>query len=122
MSRIFRYQTILMFAHLAGGLSVIGLAYSTTFLTVAITNAIGVLAACMINPCIRTIRQTYTPDVLLGRVQATSRWMTWILLPVSAMLSGYLASSTSSEFTITIGGVITASTFLFYLLPAVRKA
>jgi MFS family permease len=122
MSRIFRYQTILMFAHLAGGLSIIGLAYSTTFLTVAITNAIGVLAACMINPCIRTIRQTYTPDVLLGRVQATSRWMTWILLPVSAMLSGYLASFTSSEFTITIGGVVTASTFLFYLLPAVRKA
>ncbi|MCM3732778.1 MFS transporter [Fictibacillus nanhaiensis] len=122
MSCIFRYQTILMFAHLAGGLSIIGLAYSTTFLTVAITNAIGVLAACMINPCIRTIRQTYTPDVLLGRVQATSRWMTWILLPVSAMLSGYLASFTSSEFTITIGGVVTASTFLFYLLPAVRKA
>jgi MFS family permease len=122
MSRIFRFQTILMFAHLTGGLSIIGLAFSETFISVAITNAIGVLAACMINPCIRTIRQTHTPDHLLGRVQATSRWMTWLLLPVSAMLSGYLASSTSSTFTITIGGIVTAGTFLFYLLPSVRKA
>jgi predicted MFS family arabinose efflux permease len=122
MSRIFRFQTILMFAHLTGGLSIIGLAFSETFISVAITNAIGVLAACMINPCIRTIRQTHTPDHLLGRVQATSRWMTWLLLPVSAMLSGYLASSTSSTFTITIGGIVTAGTFLFYFLPSVRKA
>ncbi|MFD1356305.1 MFS transporter [Fictibacillus halophilus] len=122
MSRIIRFQTILMIAHLTGGLSIIGLAYSETFIEVALTNAIGVLAACMINPCIRTIRQTYTPDQLLGRVQATSRWMTWLLLPASAMISGYLASSTSSTFTITIGGIVTASTFLFYLLPAVRKA
>ncbi|RZT24256.1 MFS transporter [Fictibacillus sp. BK138] len=122
MSRIFRFQTILMIAHLTGGLSIIGLAYSETFIAVAVTNAIGVLAACMINPCIRTIRQTHTPDHLLGRVQATSRWMTWLLLPVAAMLSGYLAASTSSAFTITIGGIVTASTFLFYLLPAVRKA
>jgi MFS family permease len=122
MSRIFRFQTILMFAHLTGGLSIIGLAFSETFISVAITNAIGVLAACMINPCIRTIRQTHTPDHLLGRVQATSRWMTWLLLPVSAMLSGYSASSTSSTFTITIGGIVTAGTFLFYFLPSVRKA
>jgi MFS family permease len=122
MSRIFRFQTILMIAHLTGGLSIIGLAFSETFVSVAITNAIGVLAACMINPCIRTIRQTHTPDQLLGRVQATSRWMTWLLLPVSALFSGYLAASTSSTFTITIGGIVTASTFLFYLLPAVRKA
>ncbi|ANX10999.1 hypothetical protein ABE41_003190 [Fictibacillus arsenicus] len=122
MSRIFRFQTILMFAHLTGGLSIIGLAFSETFISVAITNAIGVLAACMINPCIRTIRQTHTPDHLLGRVQATSRWMTWLLLLVSAILSGYLASSTSSTFTITIGGIVTAGTFLFYLLPSVRKA
>ncbi|MFE1245762.1 MFS transporter [Fictibacillus sp. NPDC058756] len=122
MSRIFRFQTILMIAHLIGGLSIIGLAFSETFITVAVTNAIGVLAACMINPCIRTIRQTHTPDYLLGRVQATSRWMTWLLLPVAAMLSGYLAASTSSAFIITIGGIVTASTFLFYLLPAVRKA
>jgi MFS family permease len=122
LSKIFKFQTILMIGHLAGGLSIIGLAFSETFLTVAITNAIGVLAACMINPCIRTIRQTHTPDHLLGRVQATSRWMTWLLLPVSAVLSGYLASVTSSADTIAIGGLITATTFLFYLLPAVRKA
>lgn len=122
MNRVFRFQTILMIAHLTGGLSIIGLAISETFIAVAITNAIGVLAACMINPCIRTIRQTHTPDHLLGRVQATSRWMTWLLLPVAAMVSGYIAASTSSSFTITIGGIVTASTFLFYLLPAVRKA
>lgn len=122
LSRTFKYQTILMIAHLMGGLSVIGLAVSSTFLAAALMNAIGVLAASMINPCIRTIRQTHTPDHLLGRVQATSRWMTWLLLPVSAMLSGYLASVTSSEMTIIFGGAITATTFIFYLLPAVRKA
>jgi MFS family permease len=121
LSRIFKFQTILMFAHLVGGLSIVGLAFSETFLSVAITNAIGVLAACMINPCIRTIRQTHTPDSLLGRVQATSRWMTWLLLPISAILSGYMATLTSSATTIAIGGTITAATFLFYLLPAVRK-
>jgi predicted MFS family arabinose efflux permease len=118
----FRYQTILMTAHLLGGLSIIGLAFSTTFSVVALMNAVGVLAACMINPCIRTIRQTHTPDVLLGRVQATSRWMTWLLLPASAMLSGYYASLWGSNIVIAMGGTITASAFLFYLLPAVRKA
>nr|WP_246625262.1 MFS transporter [Fictibacillus nanhaiensis] len=122
LSHLFTFQAILMMAHLLGGLSIISLAFSGTFLTVAIANAIGVLAACMINPCITTIRQKHTPDILLGRVQATSRWMTWLLLPFSAMLSGYLGSITSSAATIAIGGTITATTFLFYLLPAVRKA
>jgi MFS family permease len=122
LRNFFKFQTILMIAHLLGGLSIIGLAFSQTFWSIASTNAIGVLAACMINPCIRTIRQTHTPDVLLGRVQATSRWMTWLLLPVSAMVSGYLASITSSTTIIAIGGTITSAAFLFYLLPSVRRA
>jgi MFS family permease len=122
LKQLFKFQTILMIAHLLGGLSIIGLAFSQTFLSIVITNAIGVLAACMINPCIRTIRQTHTPNALLGRVQATSRWMTWLLLPFSGLISGYLASITSATITIAIGGTITAAAFLLYLLPAVRKA
>lgn len=80
----------------------------------------GTVAASMMNPCIVTIRQTLTPDYLLGRVQATSRFMTWILMPVAALLAGVMAYQVGTDTTILIGGSISTIASFIYLHPSLK--
>lgn len=80
----------------------------------------GTVSASMMNPCIVTIRQTLTPDHLLGRVQAKSRFMTWILMPVAAFLAGVMADQIGIDTTILIGGTITTIASFIYLHPSLK--
>ncbi|WP_181778011.1 hypothetical protein [Rossellomorea aquimaris] len=67
------------------------------------------------SPCIITIRQTLTPDHLLGRVQATSRLMTWVFMPLAAFLAGILAEAIGTDLTIMLAGAISTLASLPYL-------
>ena len=40
-----------------------------------------------------TLRQTITPDGLLGRINATDRFLSWGMLPVGALIGGWLGQS-----------------------------
>ena len=119
--KIFSYKTIFLFAFCIGGLSVILFGIAESYVLLVISNLLGTVAASAINPCIRTIRQKYTPSNLLGRVQATSRFITWILLPLAAFLSGYLSDLIGTSTVIIIGGIIGTSATLVFLHPKVRK-
>ncbi|RKL67316.1 MFS transporter [Salipaludibacillus neizhouensis] len=111
----YSYRRILFGASFIGGLSIVFFGLANTYFLLIISNAIGTLAASMMNPCIVTIRQTLTPDQLLGRVQATSRFMTWILMPVAALLAGVLSNQFGTNFTIVLGGIISTAASFFYL-------
>ncbi|GLI06017.1 MFS transporter [Paenibacillus tyrfis] len=116
----FSYRTILFAASCLGGLSVVVFSQSQTYAVLLLSNAVGTIAASAMNPCIVTIRQTLTPDRLLGRVQATSRFMTWTLMPVAAFLAGVLAERLGTQGTILLGGLLSTAGSLLYLHPSLQ--
>ncbi|MYL65467.1 MFS transporter [Bacillus hwajinpoensis] len=122
LKKHFSYRTILFFASLVGGLSIIAFGMSNSFIWLALMNALGTISASIMNPCILTIRQKLTPDHLLGRVQATSRFMTWILMPVAALTAGILAEQFSTTLTFFIGGIVATIASFIYLHPSLKKA
>ncbi|MFD1019861.1 MFS transporter [Thalassobacillus hwangdonensis] len=116
----FSYGNILFTAALIGGGSIILFAYVQSFVLLVVANAIGTVCASIQSPCIVTLRQLLTPDRLLGRVQATSRFMTWMLMPVGAFSAGVLAEYIGTSMTIAIGGMVTLIAGFLYLHPSLR--
>ncbi|TLS37186.1 MFS transporter [Pseudalkalibacillus caeni] len=116
----FSYRRILFLASTFGGLSIVLFGSAENFLWLVLFNMMGTIAASMMNPCIITIRQTLTPERLLGRVQATSRFMTWTLMPVAAFLAGISADKIGTHHTIILGGMISILASVFYLHPSLK--
>lgn len=116
----FSYRRILFLASIAGGTSIVLFSLTNSYILLIILNAMGTVSVSMKSPCIVTIRQTLTPDHLLGRVQATSRFMTWILMPAAAFLAGVMASQIGTDTTIFIGGAITTIASFIYLHPSLN--
>ncbi|WP_117168054.1 MFS transporter [Paraliobacillus sediminis] len=115
LSKRYSYRRILFVSSFIGGVSIVLFGIASTYFLLIIFNALGTFAASLMNPCIVTIRQTLTPDHLLGRVQATSRFMTWILMPLAAFLAGLLANEFGTNFTIILGGTVSTFASVFYL-------
>ncbi|WP_254434222.1 MFS transporter [Halobacillus sp. Marseille-Q1614] len=112
------YRQILFTASFLGGLSIIGFSLTHSYWSLLLMNAIGTLAASIQSPCIITIRQKLTPARLLGRVQATSRLISWLSMPVAALFSGVFSEAASTTFTILLGGILAAAASIFYLHPS----
>ncbi len=111
----FSYRSILFVASFIGGGSILLFGLASTYFWFIVWNALGTFSASIMNPCIVTIRQTLTPDHLLGRVQATSRFMTWLLMPFAAFFAGVLANEFGTNFTIVLGGSVSTLASVFYL-------
>lgn len=120
LTKRFSYRRILFIASFIGGVSIVLFGLASTYFLLLIYNALGTFAASLMNPCIVTIRQTLTPDHLLGRVQATSRFMTWLLMPLAAIIAGVLANEFGTNFTIILGGVVSTFASVFYLHRSLR--
>ncbi|KHE72130.1 MFS transporter [Halobacillus sp. BBL2006] len=121
LKRKFSYRTILFTAGITGGISIVLFGGSQTFISLAVMNMVGTISAAIMSPCIVTIRQILTPDRLLGRVQATSRFMTWLSMPVAAFLAGILGEHLSTGFPIILGGVISTLATFIYLHPSLNR-
>jgi predicted MFS family arabinose efflux permease len=117
----FSYRMILFSAGLFGAVSIILFGVFQSFTSLAFMNAAGTIAASIKSPCIVTIRQSLTPDRLLGRVQATSRFMTWLLMPLAAFLAGILGDQFGTGFPIILGGGIAAAATFIYLHPSLNR-
>jgi len=63
-------------------------------------------AVMVVNVNALSLRQAVTPDHLLGRVNATGRWIAWGAIPLGALVGGVLATTIGLRPTIAIGGVI----------------
>ncbi|WP_064093510.1 MFS transporter [Rossellomorea aquimaris] len=120
LKKKFSYRRILFSASLIGGSSIVLFGLFDSYLLLIFCNGLGTLCASMKSPCIITIRQTLTPDALMGRVQATSRFMTWMLMPLAALLAGILAGVIGSNNTIIIGGVVSTVSSFLYLHPSLK--
>jgi MFS family permease len=65
----------------------------------------------IINVNALSLRQAVTPDHLLGRVNATGRWIAWGTIPLGALVGGILGTTIGLRETIAIssmGGLIAA--------------
>jgi MFS family permease len=122
LKRYYTYRGILFIAGVVGGVSIIALGLFDSFFWLAIMNALGTICAAIMSPCIVTIRQKLSPDHLLGRVQATSRFMTWLLMPVSALAAGIIGEHMGTTPTLLIGGIIAALASCIYLHPSLSEA
>ncbi len=111
----FSYRWILFTSSVIGGISILIFGLVESYFWLVILNAVGTFSASMMSPCIITIRQTLTPDHLLGRVQATSRLMTWVFMPLAAFLAGILAKVMGTNLTIILAGAISALASIPYL-------
>ncbi|WP_164669069.1 MFS transporter [Virgibacillus doumboii] len=122
LKKYFSYRSILFLSGTIGGISIVVFGLFDAFMILVIMNALGTLSASIMSPCIVTIRQTLSPDHLLGRVQATSRFMTWILMPVAALAAGYIADQFGTETTIIFGGVIATVASFVYIHPSLKTS
>nr|WP_239091705.1 MFS transporter [Streptomyces sp. SID14478] len=67
-----------------------------------------------------TLRQRLTPDAMLGRMNATFRFLFMGSLALAAAASGALAETTSVRTVLWVGGAFTATAFLPVFLSPVR--
>jgi MFS family permease len=78
----------------------------------------------VINVNALSLRQAVTPDHLLGRVNATGRWIAWGTIPLGAVVGGILGTTIGLRETITIssmGGLIAAGMLALSPLRTLRE-
>ncbi|MEV3861114.1 MFS transporter [Streptomyces sp. NPDC050095] len=68
-----------------------------------------------------TLRQRLTPDAMLGRMNATFRFLFMGALAIGAAVSGVLAEATSVRTVLWVGGAFMATAFLPVFLSPVRR-
>ncbi|MEC3883647.1 MFS transporter [Halobacillus sp. HZG1] len=115
------YRTLLFGCGAVGGLSILLFSFYHTFVALALLNAVGTICASISSPCIVTLRQKLTPEYLLARVQATSRFMTWALMPLGALVAGIIGEYISTSMTIAVGGTVSIIASFIYLHPSLKN-
>jgi MFS family permease len=86
----------------------------TPFVILAVaffTSGIGIGVAIVL---VVTVRQTVTPDRMMGRMNASYRFVVWGSIAVGAMLGGLLGSTLGLRATLVVGalGIATAPTWI----------
>jgi hypothetical protein len=67
-----------------------------------------------------SLRQAITPHHLLGRMNATMRFLVWGTMPIGSLLGGYLGTTIGLRPTLAITAVGSSLAFLWIFLSPVR--
>ncbi|HEY7909061.1 MAG TPA: MFS transporter [Thermomicrobiales bacterium] len=67
-----------------------------------------------------SLRQAITPDHLLGRMNATMRFIVWGTLPIGALIGGALGGTIGLRPTLVVGAIGEFSAFLWVFFSPVR--
>ena len=68
-----------------------------------------------------SLRQAITPNELMGRMNATMRFLVWGTIPIGSALGGILGSTIGVHETIWVGAILGCFVFLAVLLSPVRS-
>jgi MFS family permease len=68
-----------------------------------------------------SLRQTITPDALLGRVNATARWLHWTAIPIGTVAGGLLGTTIGLRATVAIGATIALFSVVWLLISPLRS-
>jgi MFS family permease len=64
---------------------------------------------------VASIRQRLVPGELLGRVYSASRFVSWGIGPIGAMLAGFVAELWGIRTMFAIGGIMSIGLFVLFL-------
>jgi hypothetical protein len=84
------------------------------------TFAVGQLGIVIFNVNGISLYQTQVPARLLGRMNASRRWIVWGVIPLGNLLGGVLASPIGLRTTLIVGAVISLVAATALLSPAIR--
>jgi MFS family permease len=82
---------------------------------------IGTVTAVIYNVNQVSLRQAITPDRMLGRMNATMRFIVWGTIPIGALVGGILGGAIGLQNTIWVGAIGSFLAFLPVLLSPVRS-
>lgn len=115
---------VIVGASALAGLGALLLPMATTATALPVLSAgmvVVALGSIMYNITQVSLRQTLTPERLLGRVNATMRSIVWGAIPVGSTLGGLLASTIGIRPTLWLAAAASIAAFLPLLLsPVVR--
>lgn len=84
------------------------------------TQAVFSLALTLFSISQVSLRQAVTPDRLLGRVNATRRLVVFGIIPIAALLGGYLGETLGWKTTIFISAALMMVAFIYLMLSSIR--
>jgi MFS family permease len=67
-----------------------------------------------------SLYQTLVPEQLLGRMNASRRWLVWGVIPLGSLIGGVLASTVGLRTTLFVGCGISTAASAFLLLKPIR--
>jgi predicted MFS family arabinose efflux permease len=67
-----------------------------------------------------SLRQAITPDRLLGRMNATMRFLVWGTMPIGSLLGGFLGGTIGLRPTLAVAAIGSSLVFLWVFLSPVR--
>jgi MFS family permease len=79
------------------------------------------LSIVVYNVTAISLFQTRTPDRILGRMNASRRWIVWGVNPLAALLGGALASTIGLRATLFVGAGISTLAFVALLAKPIRS-
>ena len=88
---------------------------------IAVSGAIGGWGSVVYNVNQVSLRQAITPNELMGRMNATMRFLVWGTIPIGSALGGILGSTIGVHETIWLGAILGCFVFLAVLLSPVRS-
>ena len=88
---------------------------------IAVSGAFGGGSSVIYNVNQVSLRQAITPNELMGRMNATMRFLVWGTIPIGSALGGILGSAIGVHETIWVGAILGCFVFLSVLLSPVRS-
>jgi MFS family permease len=79
------------------------------------------LGIVLYNVTAISLMQLLTPDRILGRLNASRRWMVWGIMPLGSLVGGGLATRFGLRPTLFVGAGISCFAFLFLLASPLRS-
>jgi MFS family permease len=87
----------------------------------AVSGAIGGWTSVVYNVNQVSLRQAITPNAMMGRMNATMRFLVWGTFPIGSAVGGILGSVIGVHETIWVGAILGCFVFLAVLLSPVRS-
>jgi MFS family permease len=79
------------------------------------------LGAIVSNVNVISLRQTVTPERLLGRMNASYRFLNYGAIPIGALLGGFLGERIGLQMTLLVGALGISTAWLWVLFSPVRS-
>ena len=87
----------------------------------AVSGAVGGWGSVVYNVNQVSLRQAITPNEMMGRMNATMRFLVWGTIPIGSALGGVLGSIIGVHETIWVGAILGCFVFLAVLFSPVRS-